>query len=87
MTDMADILNVCKEYTRLGWAVQEQLETALDKGGDVDGGELNPNALDQLDDFLNACECAGIDADEARTQIADARSAITGERWTTRRGR
>jgi hypothetical protein len=47
--DLLDLMEICKEYNQMGWAVVEQLETYLETGS-LEG--LNPNAVEYFQDFL-----------------------------------
>lgn len=42
------LINICKSYQRLGWAVQEQLDEAID----LRGSDYNEDALEMIVGFL-----------------------------------
>lgn len=52
--DISDIINVCKEYTKLGWQVQNQVETIMEIGVDeaITSGTVNIIAIPHIKDFL-----------------------------------
>jgi hypothetical protein len=52
--ELASLLKLCEEYSRLGNAVQEQLHDVCDNH--FDG--LNPNAVELADRFLDVCVVA-----------------------------
>jgi hypothetical protein len=67
--DLTTILDICKEYNRLGWAVQEQLEKVIDDSDNikemVEDGKLNPNALKYIKTFLeNIADLTGDETGE-----------------------
>jgi hypothetical protein len=47
--DLEEILRICAEYNKLGWAVQEQLDDLLN--GET---EQNPNAVKMMAKFAKA---------------------------------
>lgn len=47
--DLSDVIDICRAWDRLGWAVQSQLDAVLD-GRDIE--DQNPNAMDMVDEFL-----------------------------------
>lgn len=61
--DMADVIRIGKAYSKMGWAIQEQLESVLDLGikQALEDGELNMNALSYIYEFLEVCEQLGIE--------------------------
>jgi hypothetical protein len=71
----SDLVEVCKAYNKLGWAVAEQLDDVLNGTG----SECNPNALDMIADvFFSACERADIDIDCMRGLLEEALEGIVG---------
>jgi hypothetical protein len=48
---LSEIIKLCKEYSELGWAIQEQLDKLLEDQNCL--SELNPNAVKYIDAFLN----------------------------------
>lgn len=70
--DIQTLIELCKAYSKLGWAVQEQLEDALSSS---DLSELNSNALRMIVEFLrkaedNEVENAGDTADQIEEHLA-----------------
>ena len=47
--DLSDVIDICRAWDRLGWAVQSQLDAVLD-GRDIE--DQNPNAMEMVDEFL-----------------------------------
>lgn len=73
--DLSDILNVCKEYNKLGWKIQNQVENLLELGIDeaVRKGIVKVESLPHIKDFLNSiCDNAyfGDAVDQANECIA-----------------
>lgn len=57
--DLALLIEICNLYTRLGWAVQEQLDSLLQEELSVEAieeGDYNPNALSLIAMFLGRLE-------------------------------
>lgn len=59
--ELALLIEVCSLYGRLGWAVQEQLDTlAFNENGitleTLQNGDFNPNALSLIVMFLGRLE-------------------------------
>jgi hypothetical protein len=56
--DLENAIEISKEYSKLGWAIQEQLGRVIDISCSedleelIDTGLLNPNALIYIDEFL-----------------------------------
>lgn len=52
--NVSDILDVCKEYTKLGWKVQSQVESIMDIGIDeaIKSGTVTVASLPHIKDFL-----------------------------------
>lgn len=52
--ELYDLIQLCKKYSRMGWAVQQQLDNILDMGlaAAIEEGKVNPNALDIIREFL-----------------------------------
>lgn len=52
--DISDILNVCKEYSKLGWQIQNQIECLNEFGIEecVNSGKVNVSALPFIKNFL-----------------------------------
>lgn len=65
--DINTLIELCKAYTSLGWAVQEQLSDVLD-GADLN--DLNGSALKMIAAFLRKAEDNEVvDAGDAACQI------------------
>lgn len=54
-TDITDILQVCREYAKLGWNVQQQIETILEVGVEqaIIDGMVSATSLPHIKDFLS----------------------------------
>lgn len=52
--DISDILFICKEYHKLGWQIQNQIETILEIGIDesIKNGFVKPESLSHIKNFL-----------------------------------
>lgn len=52
--DISDILNVCKEFSKLGWQVQSQIECIMELGIDeaIKTGMVSIAALPHIKEFL-----------------------------------
>jgi len=73
--DISDILTVCKEYNKLGWKIQNQVEDLLELGIDeaIKNGIVKMESLPHIKDFLNhICDNVyfGDAADQANECIA-----------------
>lgn len=73
--DISDILNICKEYNKLGWYIQMHMEYLIENGIDeaVNSGRVDKLALPHIKDFLTkVCDNGyfGDAADQARDLIA-----------------
>lgn len=59
--DIADIINICKEYSMLGWQIQNQIEQITKSGIDksIKNGTVKVGSLVAIKDFLyKICENA-----------------------------
>ena len=66
--DLDDLLDLCKAYSDLGSAVQEQLHTLVDHGDRANPDDLNMNAVKMIvDEFLT---------DASKLQVAGAETAV-----------
>lgn len=74
--EVYDAIAIAKAYDKLGWAVQSQLDTVMDGTGGPDN--LNPNALDLIEEFFDACARQGLDVDCERGLLEEAREKIAG---------
>lgn len=54
--DISDIINVCREYNKLGWKIQSQIECLLDNGVDdsIKNGIITKESLPQIKHFLKS---------------------------------
>ncbi len=54
--DLSDILTVCKEYHKLGWKIQSQVENLLELGIDesIQQGIVKVESLPHIKDFLTS---------------------------------
>jgi len=52
--DMSDILNVCREYNKLGWNIQNQIEQIMELGvhDAIKAGTVKLDALPHIKEFL-----------------------------------
>lgn len=52
--DISDILTVCREYSQLGWQMQQQLEYVMEVGIEeaISSGKVNANVIPLMRDFL-----------------------------------
>ena len=54
--DISDIINICREYNKLGWQVQTQVENILEIGIDesIRTGAVKQQSLPHIKSFLSA---------------------------------
>lgn len=54
--DLTDILEVCKQYTVLGWTIQHQIECLIENGVEeaVNSGKVNSQVLPHVREFLKS---------------------------------
>lgn len=54
--DVSDILNICKEYNKLGWQIQGQIENILEIGAEesIRSGFVKKESLSHIKNFLLA---------------------------------
>lgn len=52
--DISDIIQICREYNKLGWHIQQQVETILEVGIEesIKTGYVKKEALPLIKDFL-----------------------------------
>jgi hypothetical protein len=52
--DISDIISVCKEYSKLGWHIQKQVECIMELGVEeaINGGIVNMTSIPLIKDFL-----------------------------------
>jgi hypothetical protein len=75
--DMSDILSACKDYSKLGWQIQNQIEEILDLGVEeaMMAGLVSATSLPHIREFLKQIaanplwEEAGYQANEAIGKI------------------
>lgn len=68
--ELDQLMRFARAYNKLGWAVQEQLDDVIDGNHN----DLNPNALEEIDNKLRGFDD---DLDEA---IDNAMEAVTSNR-------
>jgi hypothetical protein len=66
--DLARLMEICKAYNKLGWAVQDQLHDVLENKNYDD---QNRNALELIKDFLNDASDVCEDASTEVSGIID----------------
>lgn len=73
--DISDIINICKEYSKLGWQIQKQVEEITEMGIEeaIATGKVKISSLPYIKDFL--CSVSdnmyfGDAADQAKECIA-----------------
>ena len=57
--DISDIINICREYNKLGWQIQNQVENILEVGVEesIKTGNVKQQSLPHIKDFLKSiCE-------------------------------
>jgi hypothetical protein len=57
--DISDIINICREYNKLGWQIQNQVESILDLGVDqsIKASYVKRESLPHIKSFLRSiCE-------------------------------
>lgn len=54
--DISDIINICREYNKLGWQIQQQVENILEVGVEesIKGGKVSRGSLPHIKSFLKA---------------------------------
>jgi hypothetical protein len=54
--DISDIINICREFNKLGWNIQSQIESMLELGvaESINNGIVNKQSLPHIKNFLNA---------------------------------
>lgn len=50
--DPSDMIEFARAWSKLGWAIQEQVIEFIDAGGEMDGIDINPNAVDEAKNAL-----------------------------------
>ena len=51
-----DIISICREYNKLGWQLQQQIENIVELGVEeaINSGEVKQTSLPFIKDFLQA---------------------------------
>jgi hypothetical protein len=54
--DISDILNICQEYNKLGWLIQQQVDNILEVGVEesIKSGNVKRESLPHIKSFLKA---------------------------------
>lgn len=54
--DISDIINICREYNKLGWQIQNQVENILEVGVEesIKSGIVKQQSLPHIKSFLRA---------------------------------
>lgn len=54
--DISDIISICREYTKLGWQIQSQVENILEVGVEesIKSGNVKKQSLPHIKSFLHA---------------------------------
>lgn len=54
--DISDIITICREYNKLGWYIQQQVENILEIGVDesIKCGHVKSESLPHIKNFLNS---------------------------------
>lgn len=54
--DISDIINICREYNKLGWQIQNQVENILEVGVEesIKSGIVKQQSLPHIKSFLKA---------------------------------
>lgn len=67
------LVELAKAYQAMGWAVQAQLDQAIEEGGVPDG--LNPNAIEMARQWLALCDDHGVYTGEVLPEEEEVASA------------
>jgi hypothetical protein len=70
--DIEDIITICREYGKLGWGLQSQVETVLKIGvaEAIEAGQVKKEALPHIKEFLQQI-VSGICVGDAVSQASD----------------
>lgn len=73
--ELSDLIEICRQWDRLGWAVQEQLDSVA---GGQPVAEQNPSAMEMVADFLREVDriVAWCDDGQLREQVTDLAETI-----------
>jgi hypothetical protein len=76
--DISDIINICREYNKLGWQIQGQVETILEVGVEesIKSGKVRQESLPHIKSFLKAI-CSNAYFGDAVSQAHDCIQLIT----------
>lgn len=75
--DISDIISICREYNKLGWQIQNQVENLLEVGVEeaIKNGFVSKQSLPHIKNFLNRI-CENPYFGEAISQAQDCVSLI-----------
>lgn len=75
--DISDIINICREYNKLGWQIQNQVENILEVGVEesIKNGSVRKESLPHIKAFLH-CISQNPYFGDAGTQALDALDLI-----------
>lgn len=70
--DISDIISICREYNKLGWQIQQQIENILEVGVEesIRSGNVKQEALPHIKSFLKAI-CSNAYFGDAVSQAHD----------------
>jgi len=70
--DISDIINICREFNKLGWQIQNQVENILEVGVEesIKTGHVKQQSLPHIKDFLKRI-CDNAYFGDAVTQAYD----------------
>lgn len=70
--DISDIINICREYNKLGWQIQNQVENILEAGVEesIKTGHVKQQSLPHIKSFLKSI-CDNAYFGDAVTQAYD----------------
>jgi len=70
--DISDIINICREYNKLGWHIQNQVENILEVGVEesIKSGNVKRESLPHIKSFLNSI-CSNAYFGDAVSQAND----------------
>jgi hypothetical protein len=67
-----DLIAICKSYSDLGWAIQEQFEQLVEGGAGDYPADVNPNAMRAIRGFLKELPPEIEDIEDILDEIAKA---------------
>jgi hypothetical protein len=70
--DISDIINICREYNKLGWQIQNQVENILEVGVEesIKSGNVKRESLPHIKSFLRSI-CSNAYFGDAVSQAND----------------